>query len=276
MAKIFDLPNELLAEIWSHVEEPKDIENFALTSKVIRSQSGKILQGHRKLTQAFSKFVIGGQNSRVSAAGLLKKILKTPQVALYVREITVNSCNSHWSIVEKGVNPLMALDPEAGDDGCCYRHTPYGDKDMTLFKQAAQKVEDLLGRFDSHIKYGAETLIRKIKDGAEQHVIAIILLVLPNLESLIIENHEFTFRFTDILSYISDARGKEALRRLIDVKVWNMPAETDPAYWRAHKLPDVTPSAVTLRPRSAFGCEVTYTQFNLPIWSLSVKTLTCD
>ncbi len=95
MANFSDLSNELLLEIWNNVSQTKDIENFALVSKTIRTLAIRTLREHRKLTREFSKFQIGDPKSRVSAARLLKEILMNPRVALYVKEFTISKLHHY-------------------------------------------------------------------------------------------------------------------------------------------------------------------------------------
>ena len=130
MAKFSDLPNELILEIWSHIVQPKDVENFALTSTRIRTLASRRFREHRHLTRKYSTLHSEHPNSRVSAAGLLKDIATNPHAALYVKNFTIPKVHVRWDDEEKGVSTLMAFDPEAGEDGRHYRHTPYMEKDM--------------------------------------------------------------------------------------------------------------------------------------------------
>ena len=145
MAKFSDLPNELIVEIWSHIPQPKDIENFALASKTIRTLARKILINHRKLTRELLTFDVGGSKSRFSAAGLLKEILKSPLVALYIKTLTIlDEFLGNWESEEQGANTLKAFDPEIGEGGRQYRHTPYMEEDMELFKQVIGRAKQFL------------------------------------------------------------------------------------------------------------------------------------
>ena len=159
---------------------------------MIRSLAGRTLLEHRRLTREFSAFHIGVPKSRVSAAGLLKKILTNPRVALYVKEFTITKLHDQWEDEEKkGLNTLMAFDPEAGEEGHPYRHTPYTEKDMVLFEQMAKRATQFF-IFDNpaNTKYDVDYLIEDIESGHEAHVITLLVLLLTNLKFLMIEATE--------------------------------------------------------------------------------------
>ena len=202
MANFSALPNELLVEIWSHVQQPKDIENFALTSKNIRVVASRILLHHRELTRQFSNLEVGGQKSKVSAAGLLKEIVTDPRVALYVKVFTVTKSHVAWESPIFGVNTLMASDPQAGEDRQ-YLHTPYAQTDMELFEQMLNRVEcnNDPGR--------VWVFLQALKSGDETPIIAIMVLLLTNLKSLLVKETEMGFISRLKLVFQGLSSGKE-------------------------------------------------------------------
>ena len=141
MATFSHLPNELIVEIWSHVLQPKNIENFALTSKTIRALSGKVLTEHKNLTKELSAFDAGGPKSKFSVAGLLKQILLKPHIALYIKTFTITELRDRFNVKSQSVNTLQASDSKAGEDGHQYCHTPYGEEDVERFKQAVKRAK---------------------------------------------------------------------------------------------------------------------------------------
>ena len=229
MASFSDLPNELVVEIWSHILQPKDIENFALASKTIRTLAGKILVDHRKLTRELSTFDISDSKSRFSPAGLLKEILTNPRVALYTKTVIISGLFHGWESEEKGVNTLKASDPEAGEDESQYRHTPYAEEDMELFKQVMEKAKQF---FDfKHLRQCQTTTSAKYKidhlrtimekHGSERPIMVLLLLLFTNLKTVAIEYAGAYDCFFDVLQYISEGRGIPILKRLIKVKILN-------------------------------------------------------
>lgn len=101
MATFSGLPNEAILEIWRRVLQAEDIKSFASSSKKIYALSGQVLLvwEHRTLKHAFSTFNNGGtrgQDSRISAAGLLKAIKMNSRVALHVYYISSAFSNTHY------------------------------------------------------------------------------------------------------------------------------------------------------------------------------------
>lgn len=205
MANISSLPNELLVEIWRHVLQPEDIESFALASRKILAVSGPFLLEHRKLKIQFSAFDTGAQQSKMTAAGLLKEITTSPHVALYVTSLKITSWRRRWDGVHRWYRDppsLVAL------GACQYVHQPYVEKDMISFKQAAKRAEGVSGNVDS--------LIEGIKAGKEDPIVALLLLQLTNLKHLdiYVDTKDDDYHFRRVLQYVSNAQGTEALRQL--------------------------------------------------------------
>ena len=228
MATFSHLPNELIVEIWSHVLQPKDIENFALTSKTIRALSGKVLTEHKNLTKDLSAFDAGGPKSKFSVAGLLKQILLKPHIALYIKTFTITTLHDEWQVESEGVNTLQALDPKAGEDGHQYRHAPYGEEDVELFKQAVKRAKPFFNfprpetRCQCHSP-DAEEIIDQLQDGIEYGdevpITVLLLLLSTNLKSISVMNSEADLGFYDTLRYISQGRGIEFLKRPVEVRI---------------------------------------------------------
>ena len=276
MAKFTDLPNELVVEIWSHILQPKDIENFALASKTIRTLAGKILVNHRKLTRELSTFDIGGSKMRFSPAGLLKEILTNPRVALYTKKVIVPDLYVAWESKE-GVNKLKTFDPEIGEDARHYRHTPYAEEDMELFKQAIGRAKQF---FDlKHLaqcqcfqsaKYEVNRLREIMGKGSELPIIVLFLLLFTNLKTMVVEYAAADDFFFDILRYISEGDGIRILKRPIKVKVLNAHeknAEVSLRRMSSHALPSSrnTDGEIpwVMAPDHCFS-------FDLRAWSMNV------
>ena len=227
MAKFSDLPNELVVEIWSYIPQPRDIENFAFASKTIRTLAGKVLVKHRELTRGLSTFDIGNSKSRFSVAGLLKEILTNPRTALYIKTVTITHFHEVWESVEEGVNTLKTFDPEAGEGERQYRHTPYVEEDMELFKQTIERAYQfldfkLLGEYQDYqnAEWQVSRLCKLMQEGNELPII-VLLLLFTNLETIPIESTAANKRFFGLLAHISEGAGIPVLKRPIKVKVLN-------------------------------------------------------
>ena len=214
MATISGLPNELLVEIWRHILLPEDIESFAQASKQIHAVSGPFLLEHRKLKHKFTTFS-NGNLLKKPAAGLLKEITINPHVAPYVTSLVITSWRDRWDDVHpwrRVPNKLVAFIPdEEYKSAPQYVHSPYEEEDMIIFEHAAKRAEHVFGNVDS--------LIKGIKEGKEDPIIALLLLQLTNLNDLLflVDAMEDTYHFLRVLQYASNATGTEALRRLITV-----------------------------------------------------------
>lgn len=278
MAKFADLPSELLIEIWSYMLQPKDIENFASVSKLIRTLSGKILLEHRKLTRQFSSFEIGAPNSRASAAGLLKEILTNPRVALYTKNVSVTMSHWRWESEEEGVNTLMAFDPEAGEDGRHYRHTPYAEEDMELFMQAMGRAEQF---FDfkrpvtacqclTGAAFRISAFKHDIEDGDDFPIIVLLLLLLTNLKSIMFDADVPVVK---ILRYISEGQGIDILKRQIEVRILNVFSkygEVGEGYFREEVFRHLSSVRTIHNDLTGKMVPKDRLSFNLRIWSSNV------
>ena len=226
MAKFSDLPNELVVEIWSHILQPKDIENFALASKTIRTLAGKILVNHQKLTRELSTFDIASSKSRFSAAGLLKEFITKASFEIYTKTVIIPELFAGWAS-EEVVNTLKTFDPEI-EEALQYRHTPYAEEDMELFKQAIGRAKQFFDFKDlaqcqcfQSAKYQIKRLRGIMEEGSEVPIIVLLLLLFTNLKTMVVEYTATDESFFDVLRTISEADGIPILKRLIKVKVLN-------------------------------------------------------
>lgn len=275
MAKFADLPNELLIEIWSYMLQPKDIENFASVSKLIRTLSSKILLEHRKLTRQFSWFKIGASNSRASAAGLLKEILTNARAALYIRTVSINDFHGSWQSEGKRLNTLMAFDPEAGQNGRRYRHTPYAAEDMELFMQAMRRAEQFFDfkqavticQCKTSAAFRISALNKAIEYGDEFPIIVLLLLLLTNLKSIMSHADLPLFK---ILRYISEGQGIDILKRQIEVIILDVGGKLGEDYFREAVFRELSSVRTIHNDLTGKMVPEDGLSFNLRVWSSNV------
>ena len=277
MASFSDLPDELVIEIWSHILQPKDIENFALASKAIRTLAGKILVDHQKLTRELSTLDIDDSKSRFSCAGLLKEILTNPRVALYIKTVIIPDYRVVWDSEEMGVNTLEAFDPEAGEDERQYRHTPYAEEDMELFAQAIERAKQFFDftysdkcQCNQGVKYKINSLCKEMEEGSEFPIILLLLLLFTNLKTLVVEYTVADQSFFDLLRYVSEGRGIPILKRRIKVKVLNAHEEKAEVLLRRMGS-NTLPSSMKLKGRKSGVMSHDHCfSFDLRAWSMDV------
>ena len=215
MASFPSLPNELLIEIWRHVLHPEDIESFAMTSRSIRAVATPFLEEHRALKDTFSTYYTCRSAGKVSAAGLLKEITINPRVALYVKRLVINSWHGDWESQAMQVIFVWkhSMLSEELNDGLTYFHKPYAETDMQIFEQVVKRNEYAFGN-DMF-----EVLMKAIRDGREDPIVALLLLLLTNLKYLSFKAMEDHPLFSQALQHVSNSRDTEALRCLSDVEL---------------------------------------------------------
>ena len=256
MAKLSDLPNELVDEIWAHVLDPKDIENLALASKRIRAIGGRVLLEHRKLTDDFSTFVLGDRRARFSAAGLLKKVLTNPHIALYVKNISIMDYHRCWDDDDVvGVNMLREFDPEAGVDVRHYRHTQYTEEDTKLIEQAIERAKRRVGFYPDV----------GIRHGHEMPIIEVLLLVFANLKTITIDEQTACESFFNMLYSLSEGMGVKAVRRPIEVRFTHVGWDKSRDHLRITNACERHLFTYLRWHTSASA----YYGFNLPLWTLN-------
>lgn len=138
----------------------------------------------------------------------------TNRLHRYVKKLVISSWRDNWENVEKGVNTLMAFDPEAKGKGRAYRHTPYAESDMELFEQALTGAEHIFGN--------EQTLdFWEIEAGREDLIIVCLLLQLINLKYLVVEKMKDSSHFRWAVECISKVEHPEPepLKRLVEVKL---------------------------------------------------------
>ena len=88
---------------------------------------------------------------------------------------------------------------------------------MQIFEQVVKRNEYAFGKDMS------ETLIEAIRDGREDPIVALLMLLLTNLKYLVVTKMENHLHFSQALQHVSNARDAKALRRLSDVELLACP-----------------------------------------------------
>ena len=223
MISLSSLPNELLIEIWRNLLHPDDIENFALTSKGIRALAKPFLEEHLALKDTFSTCHTRLSAGKVSAAGLLKEIAMNSRAALYVKKLVVTAWRGCWKPTyhQNRLRNRHLMFSEELNDGLPYFHKPYAETDMQIFEQVVMRNEYAFGKDMSG------TLIEAIRDGNEDPIVALLILLLTNLKYLVVTKMGYHLHFSQALQHVSNARDAKALRRLSDVELLACPRYAD-------------------------------------------------
>ena len=183
MASFSDLPNELVREVASHLTA-EAIERFTLAAEGIYAVGLPLLKEHRELKKRYSDFKILDQakfddflflNSDSpyypvtlncprgdSFSNLLTDVLTSHRMAPYVKELRLEGWAPVWG--------STTLSPAYGV------HIPYTKEQFVLFRQA-------LSRYVMPTKLA--TWIEELESGNENPVISLLLILLPNIKSII-------------------------------------------------------------------------------------------
>ena len=163
MADFSRLPNEMISQIWGNIQEPEDVESFALVSKHVYAIGRPFVEEHNKLKREFAFIEIDPEMDVIAPASLLKEVLYRPRVALYVTHLSVGQFRCQWD------NP-----GNDGDERPKNAHVPYPDDVMALFIETIQQ-SSFVPRTES------SRWITSVEAGHEDPIFALLLMLLPNL-----------------------------------------------------------------------------------------------
>ena len=162
MAGFSDLPSELILMLWHRVEVD-DVCNFSTASKRVYSLSREKLREHCDLKRRLSTISNQGPKSGVFP-NVLKEILVNPRAALYPSILRVDCFFLEWD----DYRPAVLKDD---------LHLRLPDDELELFKQAVKNTGRLT---ESEVN----DWIKSIDEGDEDPLIALLLLLLPNITTL--------------------------------------------------------------------------------------------
>ena len=201
MANFSQLPNEMVSEIWSYVLEPRDVESFALVSKYIHAIGRPFVAEHNALTKKYSAF----NTCKTHAANLLEDVLLRPRIALYVTHFCIDGFQSQW-----GVPPDDSSDD---DEWSRTYHKAYPDDVMAMFIEAIQQMDHLL---PEDVRYSIE----EIKTGDEDQILALLIVLLPNISTIKFEDS--VSRFDPEVCYESIRHSAEQTRFLTRLRTLDL------------------------------------------------------
>ena len=153
-----DLSNEIIFMIWDLVEV-EDVYSFSTISKNVYLLTHELLREHYRLGQRLSNINCVCSESGVYGR-VLKEILLNPRASRYPLLLKVDSWEFEWE--------------ETGS----YSRGTVPESDLALFKQAIRENVDV-SKKDLEEDWFAE-----IDKGSEEPLIALLLLLLPNLRDV--------------------------------------------------------------------------------------------
>ena len=109
MPTFSDLPDELVLITWGFVDEPEDIESFALVSKRIYRLSTPFVQGHARMKTSDPTIIIDLEEEPSGPYDLLERYLHNPRLAFYIHGALIDDYRRDES--QRNVS-LASLSPE--------------------------------------------------------------------------------------------------------------------------------------------------------------------
>lgn len=171
MTRLLSLSNELLQKIIDYVY-PDDIENFLSSLAYLKILDANRLERHRTLQQKYGSYECG--ESAQSCTKLLIDLLKDPEIALYVKKLTI----AGWHPVFDSPDPVNNHQ----------QHPRCDEKTLQNIKKAAS---------DFGVGYATEEWHKIIHTGNEDPIVALLLLRLSHLETLILESFGDSSQFVN-------------------------------------------------------------------------------
>ena len=160
MPVLSDLPNEVFDLILQQTH-PGDLEAFLQISKTLRQNLEWLLREHYKLKRNYSTFTYHNNTPRGAPARILKTILNQPRIAEYVLKMDVEGWETEF---EESTSPLE-----------------YTIEDSEMFSKAVKASKYVF-------PWTLEWLLCRMQNGDEEHILILLLTLLPNLEHVRLVN----------------------------------------------------------------------------------------
>ena len=198
MMAFSNLSNELILLIWKFADV-EDIYNFSTVSKRVYFLVHEALHEHCKLFKRLSIISnVGAERGEPGLFGrILKEVLLNPRAARYPSLLKIGEWEPEWR------------------DGKGYSRDIVPAGDLELFKQAARNTIDL-----SREELEEEEWLAAIDRGDEEPLIALLLMLLPNLRHIDFNPvDESSLSITNALRTIVDDKDSSSLRKLCSVNL---------------------------------------------------------
>ena len=210
MTRFSDLPNEIVIQVWRHVLCPKDIESFAQVSKATNTLAESSLREHRRLKKKYTRWDNGSVGCGSELFRLLRDVLLYPHVALYIQELFISDWRDGWEDPTQRL--LNDVDPKSNKDKSWAWHAPYSAQDTELFAKAVDPASHVLSR--DVTKWRSDVI-----SGNEDAVIALLLVLLPNISSLAIGQTSPGSNIFETIDQVAKASKTPILSKLTTVMI---------------------------------------------------------
>ncbi len=196
MARFSELPKEIVAEVWEHVLAPEDVESFARVCKQVHGQAASSLRLHRQLRDKYTMFsnedttdkYDGTRYPRDRPSNLLKDIIASPHIGLYVQELHLQSWYFRWEPADFATT-LGPLEQK-------FLHLPYSNRCLDIFKDALSS---------SIISTELDFWTFELENGNEDSIVGLLLLAAPNVLKLELNKNDGPERFRRLMVSLATA-----------------------------------------------------------------------
>lgn len=167
-----DLSNEIVLMISQHVQ-PRDCDNFYLTSKHIRGLNAAAVERHKKLKRRYKninhrplldKFYPAKKIG--TWASLLKYSLQSARTASYVEHLDIHPYNTSWLNDRR----FATMENRRKEDMT-------SEANKKLFEEAIEDAKHIVGAEKTQWK-------QYFIDGREDQVLGLLFMLLPNLTTM--------------------------------------------------------------------------------------------
>ena len=202
MAWLTDLPNEIILMIIPLVS-PDDIESFTSTCRKIYNLAAQDLERHRSLKRQYGAYHLRGPDDnslRCRGSQLLDEIIQEPRTAFYVQQLWNHGWFSRWVPQGQDLGPPSL-------EGV---HRPYNEGTIS-------RMRELVTRHVPHDE--ASRWMENIEFGAESPIVALLLLLLPNLTTVKVLANGPDFLYATLCRITKMTGPEKPLSRLRHVQI---------------------------------------------------------
>ena len=203
MTSILDLPNEILYRIFTFVST-QDIPSFALTNKAIHVLSGDAVKRFHDVRNRYAVLTLGdyvdaenyslgiGGNGAEDAYLILEDIFTDSDVALFTKKVRIGQREEDIEDEEDDVDD--------GENGLI-------DSRRKVVRTHLSCIKDLLDSSRLVPEDVKETVLARFEDAVNQaDAITILLLLLPNVESIVLQDGSCaSFRLRSVVETVAAA-----------------------------------------------------------------------
>ena len=249
MPSLSDLSNEILDTIIENIR-PDDILNFSLSSKWIHLLTKKALDQHKSWSPVYTHIVLHGchrHRNDCHPMRLIRDICLDWRIGEYPRSLSVECCGIDE--YEDGETDSQNSDRE--DDA---EETKDSSTIRIILQDIKCCIKDKAMSSGYLSKSEIDDLCWLMKEGYRAAMIGLLLLFLPNLESICFKNYTWNAsRLSGIVNTVAgqdlDKQNPRALTKLSEIQIFGLGGD-----YKGEDLEFLVPFAALPSVRTLSGC----------------------